>query len=507
MNFTIGAILRRIRRDVWDRKGFVTTIYFIVAMMFLGLGWILPRIYTSNSIILVDQANILSPLMQGTAVTNNVVVNHSKNASQVIFNRSSMAKLIEAGGWLDKDASPQEREKIAEDIQGRTQFENEGKNLFSINYRDNDPQRAFKIAQTMTDIFVNESLKVKQKESRDAYDFINNQVNVYHQKLLGADNKIKEFRSRHVDYATPGSKQVANERLLELKRQLEEIVLEISIEESKLISQQQQLTGQSTGVSAASLQRENELNERIVALEQQLDELRLNYLDTYPDIVKLKSQIKAIEAQVQEEIENRKNNRSRALVDGPLYQELRSEISKTQTNMSSLKTKHAQIQELYVNEQKKMERINSVDAEISELTRDYAVNKEMYQTLLRQRESAMISMNIDIANQGLTIKVQESAAVPTTPKGLRFAHVVVAGLFMSFAVSIGGAYVLSLLDGKVRDESVVVDKMMLPVLASVYSVSTPKEKTKTIVGVGIMMSVVLLTLGIYGYAIYLRLAG
>jgi len=292
-----------------------------------------------------------------------------------------------------------------------------------------------------------------------------------------------------------------------LRQKLEANALDISIEKSKLISLRQQLTGQNTGISSASLQRESELGERIVLLEQQLDELRLNYLDTYPDIVKAKAQIKSLEKQIREEIDNRTSSRNRALVDGPLYQELRSLMSKTQTKISSLETTRDQIENLYVNEQKKIERINAVDAEISELTRDYAVNQEMYQTLLRQRESAMISMNIDIANQGLTIKVQESASLPVNPKGLRFAHVILAGLALSFFIPISGAYVLSQLDGKIRDKNVISEKLMLPVLASVYFVNTKKERRNNYLKASVMLLIVGLSLSAYGYAIYLRLQG
>ncbi|TQV88878.1 XrtA system polysaccharide chain length determinant [Aliikangiella coralliicola] len=507
MKFSIGDLVKRILREAWERKKIVAAVYLVTAFSFLVLAWVWPRVYTSSSVILVDQQDILSPLMEGTAVTSSSVIDRAKMARQVIFSRESMLKIIDAGEFFDEEPTPVQMDLQVEEIKSKTNFSNSGKNLIEIRFSDLDPERAFNVAKTMTSIFVDDTIKAKQAESRAAYEFINNEVNNYHKKLQAVELAIKEFRSRNIDSSAPGSKTVTNDRLLELKRQLENINLEIHSEDSKLLARRRQLSGEGTGISSSSLARESALNQRIVNLESRLDTLRLDYHDTFPDIVQIKSQIATLKKQIVEEIESRKTGAYEELKEGPIYQEVRSQVLRIQTNISTLKSRRDQIQKMYDKEAETMSKINAVDAELAELTRDYTVNQELYQDLSRRRESAKISMNIDLENQGLSIKVQENATLPVVPKGIRFAHIILAGLVLSFGAPLVLVYGLSLIDNKVRDEHVVTDSLMLPVLASVYYVNTPRERRSNYISSSIMVMIVLVVWSVYGYAIWLRMNG
>ncbi len=507
MNLSLDVILKRIIRESWDHRKLFTLLFIVTALLFLLLAWLWPRVYTSSSTILIDEHNILRPLMEGTAVTTGVV-DRAKRARQVVFSRTSMAEILESEDWFNGDIpTPADKERKIEEIKRKTSFNNAGKNLLRISYKDQDPFRALHVAQLMTNVFVDTSLKNKQNESGSAYAFINKQVKDYHKKLKDAEEALKNFRSRNID-SRPGSQKEVTAKITNLRGKLENYKLDILAEESRVSSISKELAG--GAVTTASNARIKQLQDRIVILKNKLDELRLSYLDTYPDIIQLKEQIADLNNQINNEKKERTQKRdvnSAEFSNDPIFTELRTELSKAKTRISSLRSQEKETLKLLENEQKRMERINAVDAELSELTRDYKVNQDIYQRLLKQREQAHISMEIDLEKQGLTIKIQEMATLPVTPKGIRFAHIVLAGLVISILLPIGIVFGLSIIDQKVRDERIITDKLGLPVLASVYYVNTPAERKKNYRDAAYIFVSVFIVWSIYGYAIWLRLQG
>ncbi len=505
MNQSIGELLKRVLREAWSRKLLVSFIYMVTSVTFLVLAIIWPRIYTSSSTVFVEQQNIMSQLLGDDAALTSAT-DHAKVAREVVFSRKATEHILGEIDWFDGDeASPAEKELKAEDIRSKTAFNNQGDNLIKIVYRDVDATRAYQATKLMTSIFIEESLKTKRDESRAAHDFISRQVEEYHTKLSDAETAINDFRSKNID-STPGSESAVNERIIQLRRQVERAEMEIYEEESKLKSTQRQLSGEQGSENTASILIEGQLNTRIEELEERLANLRLTYMDNYPDIVQLKNQIKALEGQIDKEIENRKNGSGKvALRNGPIAQELRRQILRNQTTLNSLKSRRLQIEKLLKSEKDKKDRIYAVKSEIAELMRDFDVNQQKYQDLLARRENAYISMNIDKENQGMSIKIQESASLPISPKGIRFAHIVLAGLVFAFAVPIGVAYALSLIDQKVRDVPLILDKLNLTIIGMVYPVRTPAQ-TRENIKYGLLMAlIVLVNWGLYGYQVYLKM--
>src|SRR3546814_10817181 len=86
--------------------------------------------------------------------------------------------------------------------------------------------------------------------------------------------------------------------------------------------------------------------------------------------------------------------------------------------------------------------IAASEGEHAELNRDYDVNREIYQDMLRRRENARGSMGLDQEKRGVTLRVQDPPTIPLRPTGLRFMHIAVAGRLLAVAVPIGLLWLL-----------------------------------------------------------------
>ena len=508
MNAAVEFLVRMVLKEAWARKKLVAVLYVLVSLLFAGLAWVWPQVYTSSATIIVDDRNIIRPLMEGTAQTT-ALTEPLKFARQMLESRTTLREVLLIGGWITEDTPQTQVDSLIDSARSKTEISNTGKKIVHISFKDRQAERAYLAAKAMSEIFIRESYLTKQRESEAAYEFINDQAESYLRKLQAADQAIKEFREKNVD-STPGAMQAANTRILELTRTIEDIDIELLAEESKLAAQKEQLAGGGGAKNTASIEREAALRARITTLKAQLEDLRLIYKDTYPDIVQIKAQIESTELQIQREVESRTlnlNAGNEELSDSPIAQALRSDILVTETALSTLKSRKAQFTVLLENERLKVNRINAVEAEITELTRDSQVNKTKYNQLIEQRESARISRDMDRAKQGINARIQEAAFLPVTPKGLRFIHLIVIGFLFSFGVPLAVVFGLTILDQKVRDQRVISEKLQLPVLANVYPVKSTTEKRAEFSKKMVIVAIVLITWSVYGYEIWLKVQG
>lgn len=512
MQLTPEQTISIAKKEVFSKKLRFTFGFAIISLLFLALGSIWPKMYSSQSTILIDQQNILQPLMEGTAVTTGIV-DQAKIASEIIFSRKVMEQIIQVGQWNRDVSTPLAMERLIEEIKARTKISSIGKGLILISYKDKDPLLAFKVTNRYVELFIEESVVAKRQESQSAFDFIDQQVSSYQYKLKEAEVKLQDFRASNID-ARPGFETIVNQRIGELQSRIEQTRLQISEAEIKSWTIKGQLSGEAEVTK--SLTREAQYQDRLTSLELQLDTLRLNYHDTYPDIVRLINQIEDLKVLISKERTSRPEtvglsqprfatNTDINDIGTPILQDLRKELVETTTNIATLKARLKETKNLLVEEEKRVLKIDDVKAKLAELTRDYEVNQEIYQNLLRQREKARVSMNIDLANQGLTLKIQEPAQLPLRPTGLRLMHFALAGLFLGITIPLAFIFTRVYLDGKIRIEPSITSNFDLPLLTTIPHYLTPEE-AQTRRFINTLIPLVLATvIGIYLFVAWIKL--
>jgi polysaccharide chain length determinant protein (PEP-CTERM system associated) len=478
MQLPIEQLYRPLLHEAFAQRRVLVGVFIAVNLIALMVGLVWPKGYSASAVILVDEKNIIQPLMQGAAVTTEVA-DRSRMVKQIVYGRKVMGEVLAYGGWLESAPEATEQERLIKKLVRRTQIANLGRNLIKIEYNDDNPERSYRVAQKMAELFIEESLDAKATESQAAYEFIDKQTKEYHQKLAEAENSLKEFRSSNLD-ALPGSETDISTRLSALQSRIEQAQFELKEAEIKKESLEKQLTGEAE-VSAV-LSREGQYRSQIAELQAQLETLRLSFHDAHPDIVRLRHQIEDLNSAAAEERRRRETRRagSRApadegMMNNPVYHQLRGELAQTRTTIDTLRARIGEARRQLDRELERGKRVQGGGVTLAELTRDYQVNREIYQDLLKRRETARVSMNLDRDKQGLTFKIYEQATLPLEPSGMRYVHFVVLGLVLSVVLPIGLAYAWVRFDPRVRLPVVIERRLKLPVVATVPHLWSPAE--------------------------------
>lgn len=474
----VPILLRELRR----RRVAVGVIFAVIALAALVIGVLWPKKYDASVTILAQESSIITPLMEGAA-TPTGTANRAGIARAVIFSRKVMDEVLTAGGWTASNPSPVERDRLIDGIKSRTTIKIARDNLITINYYDSDAKRAYIVTQQLGQLFISESLASKQRESRDAYEFINDQVDAYRGKLTSAEDKLKVYRESNVD-ARPGSEADTSARISSLRTQVENAQLDLTQKRSQEASLSAQLSGES---EINSIQTNAGVYQTQLAdLQGQLDKLLMTYTGEYPDVVRIRHQMQDLRQQLAQSEQRKQSARlagtpmtiDSAARFNPLYGQIKSQLSALRGDIAATSARMSASQSMLQAELERSKRIAGSENVTSELTRDYDVNRNVYQDLLKRRENARVSMNLDAAQGGLTFVVQNPAVMPLVPSGLRFMHFGLAGIFLALAIPFGLLFAVAQFDPRIRSAEQMERLTGLTVLATVPFYATSRDLQK-----------------------------
>ena len=459
----------------------LAAIFAGIALLALLIGVMIPKKYTSSTTILVQESNIIGPLMEGRAVPTGVS-DRAGMITEVAFSHKVMTEILKAGGWMAGNPSPLAQDKLSEKVIARTKISNPSNNLIQIDYTDADPQRAYEVTRRFAEMVMQESLATKERESRDAYEFIDSQVSQYHDKLSDAEAKLEQYRNENPD-ARPGTGADVNARIGELRRQVENAKVDLIDLRSQEAALRSQLSGQDEISIVQS--RSGQMRARLADLMSQRDQLLLTYTDRHPDVVRLQHQISDLQQDLQAEESRPKAPLSSTSINdsteyNPLYGELKSNLAEAQRRSAAMSSRIASGESMLGTELTRSAHIASSESALAELTRDYEVNRDLYQDLLKRRENARVSMNLDAERRGLSFRIQEPASVPLRPSGLRLLTVTLAGMFIAIVVPLLLLFAMAKLDPRVRSALQIEHDAGLPVLGVVPAYRTKSAQARDI---------------------------
>src|SRR5713226_9328329 len=184
---------------------------------------------------------------------------------------------------------------MLKDIEIELVHEREELTAFNIYYSSHDPHTAQKVTSELTNLFINENLKMRQRQSEDTTKFLESQLEGARSGLAEQEAKIREFKDQH-----PGelpSQLQSNLAILggaQSQLQNEEDTLNVAKHQNaylqSLLNQYHSLQRSSKTGDGAPMGL-SALDQELDKLKRQLADLSSHYTERHPDVRKLKEQI------------------------------------------------------------------------------------------------------------------------------------------------------------------------------------------------------------------------
>jgi len=441
-----------ILRATWKHRHLGMLVAWIVGAVAAGVILRMPDRYEASARIFVDTQSILKPLMSGLAVQPNVE-QQVMMLSRTLISRPNVEKLIRMADLDLKIKGKAEQEALVDELTKTLKIQSVGRdNLYTLSYQDRDPARAQRVVQGLVSIFVDSSLGNKRQDSDSARKFIEDQIKNYEIKLQEAENRLKQFKLRNIDMQTAEGK-TSFDHLSDLTTMLNTSRLALREAQNSRDSLRRQIVGEEPvllpenpggGSSGVSLP---EIDGRIDTQKRNLDALLQRYTEQHPDVIGTRRLIKDLEEQKRQELQARKEfasaNPGSSVSNNPVYQQLKVSLAESEANVASLQARVAEYEARYKRLTDLMRTQPQLEAEFSQLNRDYDINKRNYEQLVTRRESAEISGDLDAAGSVADFRLIDPPRASQKPVAPNRMLLFPLGLLLGLASGLFAAFVAS----------------------------------------------------------------
>lgn len=472
--------LRSLFKGVWKYRWIAMIIAWIVLIIGTGVVYYLPNDYQASARVYVDTQSILKPLLSGMTNVQNVE-QQVQIMSRTLLSRPNIERVMRMVDLDVKAKTAKEHEKMVDDLTAQIKILSTGRDdIYTITYNNENPKLGKDVVQSLLTIFVEGSFGDKKQDSEKAIRFIEDQIKNYEDKLVTAENALKEFKLKHMGML-PKEGSDYGAKLTDAQDQLNQARLDLAESEQSRNAIKRQIDGSVTttkGETTPGPMPTPELDARIAAVNKSLDGLRMQYTEEHPDIMAAKRLLAQLEAKKLEESRNIRRSADPGAHYSPMLQQLNVELSSAEAKVAAMRARVEEYTGRVARLKAQSVAAPEIEAEFAQLNRDYQVNKENYEKLLQRRESAKLSGELSNATDMMTFRVIDPPTVPLLPAGPNRPRLMGLVFVAAIGLGIGVAFLFSQVRPTFLSQADLRSISGLPILGSVSMNWTDVQRVK-----------------------------
>jgi polysaccharide chain length determinant protein (PEP-CTERM system associated) len=403
--------------------------------------------------------------------------------SRTLLSRPNVERVMRMVDLDIKAKSVKEKDALVNNLMNQIRIGGTSSHdIYTISYDNPDPKLAKNIVQSLLTIFIEGSFGDNKLDSANAVRFIDEQIKQYEEKLVAAENAMKDFKLKNSAVLTGkdgdyGGKLAESAELLnqarlaltEAEQARNSIKKEISGEEPSLEGQTKQ---------ADAISSNPELDARIDALNKNLDQLRLQFTEEHPDVVSGKRLIAQLEARKQEEAKRRPASTMIGKNYTPVLQQLKVALSDAEARVASIKARVDEYTARHARLKAMSSAVPELETQLSQLNRDYQINKANYEKLVSGREAAKMSGNLNATTEMMSFRIIDPPTVPARPSGPDRPRLLGMAFLFALVAGVGVGVLMSQVRPTFVSHAQLRELTGLPVLGSVSMNWTDREKSR-----------------------------
>ncbi|WP_297365348.1 hypothetical protein [Acidiferrobacter sp.] len=477
MRLTFEQNAHILGREAFSHRRFVVGTFIAVTALATLAGLLWPRVYKSTSLILVNNKRLIAPLIKGAAYQPDVGQQRAKIAQDLITSREILMPAMAKAGLFEKPLSPRSKAAMLASVRSNASIMDLGKNLISVSFKDTNPLRAYHLTHAVVAQFIGQDRRAALQQAQGAYTFLQQEVASYRHRLAREGAEIKRLKANTLD-ANHTFARYERRRVAHLRMTYDKSRIELKEDEGRVRALEHELTGH--GQTNSILAQQGLDRSLLIADEARLQKLQLYYRKTYPGIQALTSEIHGLRAKLtglttqEKTLHPGPQPLAFAVGSGGFFRKLEHELDDTQARVATLQAEAAESQTLLRAQMKALHAIQGSSV-VSALLHNYAANQQTLNGLLKRREQARVSLNLNKQRQALSFRVYEQATHPIEPIGPPFSLFVIGGIVLGLVLPFGLLYGRSQMDARVRAETVIPETLNLPLLAVVPHLYSPSE--------------------------------
>jgi len=447
---------------------------------------ILPPVYKSTSTILIEEQEIPPDFVMAT------VTSFAEQRLQSIYQRiMGTSRLLDIigrfklyenlkGKMTTEQIVDRMRKSIrldtvsAEVVDRRTGKPSSATIAFTLTYEGKGvPEKVQRVANVLASLFLEENLQVRERQTKETYQFLADEMNKLRAQLNAIESKIASFKALHIN-ELPEVFQVNMQTLNSIEQNVERMNVQLRSLKEREGYLQTQLA------SITPLEKMNEDRRRLRELRVQLANLETRFTDEYPDVIKTKEEIARLEQQLAKSEPG--NSAAEGLPDNPAYITLASQLASTKADIDSLKRQIIELQRKADEYRRRIEETPKVEEEYKSLIIERNNTQAKHDDLMQKYMEAKVAHGLEKEQKGERFTLIDPARLPEKPYKPNRLAIIMIGLILGVAAGIATASIREYTDDSVRSADQLSSATNFPVLAGIpeiYSAKDLRRKTTT----------------------------
>lgn len=514
----IGALKRRAKL-----LAIVTLVVFLAG---IALALLLPSIFRSQAIILIEKQEIPTDLVRSTVTS--FADQRIQVISQRVMSSANLTRIIEQYDLYTEDKTREPREVILDRMRSKIALEmisadvvdprsgrpTEATIAFSLAFEDRSAQKSQRVVNELVTLFLNENLQSRKDSATETTSFLNDEAERLRILARELEEKIATFKDENsnsrpeLEGLTRDLMNRTELRLAEVDRRIHETVQQKIYLEAELARYEPSLPDAGPrGTSAL---------EQLRSTEAFLSSAEASYGEEHPDVIRLRKQAEALRATVDP-------NEARTLYEGQLvvaranfsdvlerYEDTHPDVRQAEGVVKSLQRKLdalpppsdgtpnnpayvalaarleaavAQLVSLEASKRKLSAKIDAysenlmlipdAEAEFRALNRDYESTLTKYREISAKQMEASLSQNLESERKGEKFTLIEPPLLPEKPAKPNRLAIIAIFLVLSVTAGLGAVGVIETLDDKVRGRGALQGIFAAPPLAYIPVIDGP----------------------------------
>jgi uncharacterized protein involved in exopolysaccharide biosynthesis len=218
---------------------------------------------------------------------------------------------------------------------------------------------------------------------------------------------------------------------------------------------------------------------KLSQLKQELKELRLKFSEKYPEVIRVKEEISALEAQLERMGESSSDEgEAKTVVPDERTASIRRALDDAQVELHALQAEAATLNESIATYEKRVKSAPLREQQYQVLMRDYETTSEMYRSLLLRQKEAEIAETMERREKGERFEILDWALPAEAPAAPDRPRLRVAGLILATVLAIGLVFLLEKLDGSYHSVAELQSDSEIPVLTAIPEIVTARDRKR-----------------------------
>ncbi|HSL03138.1 MAG TPA: AAA family ATPase [Nitrospiraceae bacterium] len=376
-------------------------------------------------------------------------------------------------GYEKAKATEAEGDAVTGKMRSLVKFDSKEAPFIRVSFADPEPEVAKAVTTRLAELFIQEFSQNREVITTASSEFIQQELDKLKRQLEEKERALAQFKQTHLGQLPEQMTSNINalDRLDAEKaaQQERETALHLRlVPVDKAIREYEDPTSSHRGAKDPRLGK-------IKALERSLAGLQSLYKETYPDVARVRNEIRQLQAMTtedyiaqyveQEPIEVEGETRERRKLVDPYKAEMLKQREDILRELELVHHRNAHIAAEIKKYEARIEGTTIHQQEWVAVQRDYEDLQKNYHALVEKKLSVNIAGNLEKQQQGTQMRIIDPARVPPMPESPNVFMIMFGGLGIGCALGFGSAFGLELLRrGFVSAEEIEI-VLGLPVLA------------------------------------------